>query len=77
MSRTVPLARRNLLAEPRRLVPKAFATRRASSTYGDGDLAVHAVNDIDLDVGRGEVILIMGPSGSDGRRPQRRDGEPR
>ena len=28
------------------------------------DHAVHAVNDVDLDITPGEVVLVMGPSGS-------------
>jgi len=35
-----------------------------TKTFGDGDLAVAAVRGVDLDVARGEVVLIMGPSGS-------------
>ena len=35
-----------------------------TKTYGTGDLAVDAVRHVDLDVDRGEVVLIMGPSGS-------------
>lgn len=42
----------------------AIAVHRLSKTFGDGDLAVHAVADIDLHVDVGEVVLIMGPSGS-------------
>ncbi|MBG86615.1 MAG: macrolide ABC transporter ATP-binding protein [Verrucomicrobiales bacterium] len=33
-------------------------------TYQDGVLKVHALCDINLSVGRGELITIMGPSGS-------------
>ncbi len=42
----------------------AIAVRQLSKTFGEGDLAVHAVSGIDLDVLAGEVVLIMGPSGS-------------
>jgi putative ABC transport system ATP-binding protein len=33
-------------------------------TFGEGDIQVRAIRDIDLEVARGEVVLIMGPSGS-------------
>ena len=42
----------------------AVSVRRLTKTFGDGDLAVRAVRGVDLDIGTGEVILIMGPSGS-------------
>ena len=35
-----------------------------TKTFGEGELAVAAVRGVDLDVARGEVVLIMGPSGS-------------
>ena len=31
--------------------------------YGTGSLLVNALNGIDMEVGRGEMIAIMGPSG--------------
>ena len=42
----------------------AVSVRQLTKTFGDGDLAVRAVRGVDLDIGAGEVILIMGPSGS-------------
>ena len=42
----------------------AISVHHLTKTFGDGDLAVHAVNDVDLDIAPGEVVLIMGPSGS-------------
>jgi putative ABC transport system ATP-binding protein len=44
--------------------PTAISVRRLTKTFGDGDLAVHAVNGVDLDITPGEVVLVMGPSGS-------------
>jgi putative ABC transport system ATP-binding protein len=35
-----------------------------TKTFGQGELAVTAVDNVDLDVHAGEVVLIMGPSGS-------------
>jgi len=35
-----------------------------SKTYGEGELAVHAVNKIDLSVEKAEFISLSGPSGS-------------
>ena len=35
-----------------------------SKTYGEGDIAVHALKELDLKVGRGDFVAIMGPSGS-------------
>ncbi len=38
--------------------------RQLTKTYGEGDIAVRAVNEIDLEIAAGEVVLVMGPSGS-------------
>lgn len=37
---------------------------RMTKTYGEGDIAVHALKELDLQVERGEFVAIMGPSGS-------------
>jgi putative ABC transport system ATP-binding protein len=42
----------------------ALAANGLSRTFGEGDLAVTAVHDVDLELARGEVVLLMGPSGS-------------
>jgi putative ABC transport system ATP-binding protein len=42
----------------------AVTVRDLTKTFGDGELAVTAVHDVDLEIHRREVVLIMGPSGS-------------
>ncbi len=38
--------------------------RGVSRVYGEGQAAVHALRDVDLDIAAGEFVAIMGPSGS-------------
>ncbi len=38
--------------------------QQVSKVYGAHTTAVHALRDVDLSVGRGELVAIMGPSGS-------------
>ena len=42
----------------------AIAVRGVTKVFGEGDAAVRALGGVDLDVARGEVVLLMGPSGS-------------
>lgn len=42
----------------------AITVRSLTKTFGEGELAVHAVRDVDLDIEPGQVVLVMGPSGS-------------
>lgn len=42
----------------------AIVAREVTKSYGDGETTVHALRGIDLDLHRGEVLLMMGPSGS-------------
>jgi putative ABC transport system ATP-binding protein len=41
-----------------------FAVRGLTKTYGEGDAAVHALCGIDVDLYRGELVVLLGPSGS-------------
>lgn len=38
--------------------------RNLVKTYGEGNAVVHALRGVDVDVARGEVLMLMGPSGS-------------
>src|SRR6201997_4013989 len=38
--------------------------REVSKTYGEGTAAVHALREVDLDIPAGELVAILGPSGS-------------
>jgi putative ABC transport system ATP-binding protein len=38
--------------------------RRLSKVFGEGETRVEAVRDVDLELARGEIVLVMGPSGS-------------
>src|SRR2546423_9929120 len=42
----------------------ALQTRDLSKVYRQGETAVHALDGVSLDVARGEMAAIMGPSGS-------------
>ncbi|HZD72026.1 MAG TPA: ABC transporter ATP-binding protein [Actinomycetes bacterium] len=42
----------------------AIRLEGVSKTYGEGDVAVHALRGIDVDIRRGEFVVILGPSGS-------------
>lgn len=50
-------------AAPKDGVP-VFSAHGLSKTYGSGEILVKALSDVDLDVGRGEFIVLLGPSGS-------------
>jgi putative ABC transport system ATP-binding protein len=38
-------------------------TRRLSKQYGNDESLVRAVDEVDLEIGRGETVAVMGPSG--------------
>jgi putative ABC transport system ATP-binding protein len=41
-----------------------FSARGLAKTYGSGDAVVHALAGVDLEIHRGEFIVLLGPSGS-------------
>ena len=41
-----------------------FTVRGLTKTYGEGEAAVHALAGVDLDLYRGELVVLLGPSGS-------------
>jgi len=43
---------------------EALALRNVSKTYGSGPTEVRALREVDLTVARGELVAVMGPSGS-------------
>jgi putative ABC transport system ATP-binding protein len=42
----------------------AISARDLSKTYAQGEAAMRALDGVDIDVRRGELVLLMGPSGS-------------
>ena len=41
-----------------------LATEKLSKVYGSGDVAIHALRDVDLALAQSELVVLLGPSGS-------------
>jgi putative ABC transport system ATP-binding protein len=41
-----------------------FTARGLTKTYVSGEVSVHALNDVDLEIAEREVVVLLGPSGS-------------
>ena len=44
--------------------PSVFSARELTKTYQTGDVAVHALRGVDIDLYQGEFVVLLGPSGS-------------
>lgn len=44
--------------------PAVFTAHGLTKTYGEGPTAVHALRGVDLDIRRGEFVVLLGASGS-------------
>jgi putative ABC transport system ATP-binding protein len=49
---------------PKEQTRNAFSVKGLTKTYGEGEAAVHALRGVDLDLPKGEIVVLLGPSGS-------------
>jgi putative ABC transport system ATP-binding protein len=52
------------MTNPQSSRPPLIALRQVTRIYGQAQAAVHALRGIDLEIGRGDFLALMGPSGS-------------
>lgn len=45
-------------------IPGSFSLRKLGKQYGEGASAVHALHAVDLEIAKGELLVLLGPSGS-------------
>ena len=50
--------------DPKNGAEAVFRTRGVCKVYAMGEVEVHALRDVDLDLFRGELVVLLGPSGS-------------
>jgi len=51
------------IAEPRQLSEQVISVQNLSLTFQTNDGPVHALSDVDLEVGKGDFVSFIGPSG--------------
>jgi putative ABC transport system ATP-binding protein len=61
---SAPEAPEKLPSAPRHPGESVFVARGLTKVYGEGSAAVHALRGVDLDIARGEFVVLLGASGS-------------